>query len=203
MQKKLYCSPDKKLCGVCAGFADYINIDPTLVRLAVVLIGLVTAVLPALVVYFIVALVIPKAPDNYYQLFNNTSRRLTKGHDKKISGVCSGFAERLDIDPTIVRLLFVFFVLLFGSGFAFYIACAVIMPKCDDFYSQPYNCPPYGAPGQPPYENPNGQPYQQPYTYPNGQPYQQPNQPPFENPDGPYNAPQNGQPFDGQNPNQM
>ena len=33
MQKKLYCSPDKKICGVCGGIAEYFNIDATLVRL--------------------------------------------------------------------------------------------------------------------------------------------------------------------------
>ena len=112
MKKKLYCSPDKKLCGVCAGVADYFNIDPTLVRLVVVLIALVTAIIPTLIVYLIIAIVIPNAPENYYQLFNNTSRRLTKGHDKKISGVCSGFAEWFDIDPTVVRVLFVLFAFL-------------------------------------------------------------------------------------------
>jgi phage shock protein C len=30
-------------------------------------------------------------------------RRLTKGHDRIIGGVASGFAEYLDLDPTIVR----------------------------------------------------------------------------------------------------
>lgn len=33
MKKRLYCSKtDKKLCGVCAGVADYFGIDPTIVR---------------------------------------------------------------------------------------------------------------------------------------------------------------------------
>lgn len=163
MKKKLYCSPDKKLCGVCAGVADYFNIDPTLVRLAVVLIALVTAIIPTLIVYLIIAIVIPNAPENYYQLFNNTSRRLTKGHDKKISGVCSGFAEWFDIDPTVVRVLFVLFAFLFGSGFTFYIACMIIMPRCDDFSGQPY----YGS--QPPYGNPNQPPHQQYQQDGNGQ----------------------------------
>ena len=30
-------------------------------------------------------------------------RRLTKGHDRIIGGVASGFAEYLDLDPTLVR----------------------------------------------------------------------------------------------------
>lgn len=36
--KKLYHSEtDRKICGVCAGVAEYFNIDPTLVRLGMVL----------------------------------------------------------------------------------------------------------------------------------------------------------------------
>ena len=31
--KKLYKSNNKKICGVCAGVAEYFNIDPTIVRL--------------------------------------------------------------------------------------------------------------------------------------------------------------------------
>ena len=40
----------KMLCGVCSGLADYFNIDPTLVRLAWVLLGFIalTAVIIAL-----------------------------------------------------------------------------------------------------------------------------------------------------------
>ena len=36
MEKRLYCSPEKKLCGVCGGIADYFGIDPSIVRLIVV-----------------------------------------------------------------------------------------------------------------------------------------------------------------------
>jgi len=39
-QKKLYRSnTNKMICGVCAGVSDYINIDPTVVRLLWVLFG--------------------------------------------------------------------------------------------------------------------------------------------------------------------
>ena len=31
--KKLYKSNNKKICGVCAGIAEYFDIDPTIVRL--------------------------------------------------------------------------------------------------------------------------------------------------------------------------
>ncbi len=39
-RKRLYRNVnDKMLCGVCSGLADYFNIDPTLVRLAWVVLG--------------------------------------------------------------------------------------------------------------------------------------------------------------------
>ena len=41
-RKRLYRNVnDKMLCGVCSGLADYFNIDPTLVRLAWVLLGFI------------------------------------------------------------------------------------------------------------------------------------------------------------------
>ncbi len=58
--KKLYKkSSDKKLCGVCSGLADYFNTDKSLVRLLFVLVAFMTAVLPCLVLYIVVAIVLP------------------------------------------------------------------------------------------------------------------------------------------------
>ena len=65
MKKKLYCSPDKKICGVCAGLADYFGIDPTIMRFIVGEIAFFTAILPAFIVYLIMAIVIPQAPADY------------------------------------------------------------------------------------------------------------------------------------------
>ena len=39
-QKRLYRSRDSRmLCGVCGGVAEYFNVDPTLIRLGMVLLG--------------------------------------------------------------------------------------------------------------------------------------------------------------------
>lgn len=56
--------------------------------------------------------------------------------DKKLAGVCAGFAKYLGIDPTIVRLLFVFFVLWAGTGILAYIICALVIPEePEDIYT--------------------------------------------------------------------
>ena len=47
------------LCGVCAGFAEYLNIDVTLVRLLMVLLGLTSI---GVVFYIIAAVVMPEKP---------------------------------------------------------------------------------------------------------------------------------------------
>jgi len=47
--------------------------------------------------------------------------------DKMICGVCGGIGEYLNIDPTVVRLLWVIFAFT-GVGFLAYIAAAIIMP---------------------------------------------------------------------------
>ena len=48
--------------------------------------------------------------------------------DKKISGVCGGIAEYMNVDSTIVRLVAVLLVFGCGSGLLAYIVAALIMP---------------------------------------------------------------------------
>lgn len=58
--RKLYrSSQDKMLCGVCGGIGEYLNVDPTLIRL-------VWAILACsgtgILVYFLAAVIIPQDP---------------------------------------------------------------------------------------------------------------------------------------------
>lgn len=48
--------------------------------------------------------------------------------DKKICGVCGGVAEYLNVDSTVVRLLWVLFTLMGGAGILAYIVAAFIIP---------------------------------------------------------------------------
>ena len=62
MNKKLYRSTtNKMLAGVCAGLAEYLNIDPTIVRVIWALVALSGA---GLLAYLICALIIPEKPSN-------------------------------------------------------------------------------------------------------------------------------------------
>lgn len=48
---------------------------------------------------------------------------------KMIAGVCTGLGEYLNIDVTIIRLLWVFFVLAAGTGILAYLLAAIIIPQ--------------------------------------------------------------------------
>ena len=57
-------------------------------------------------------------------------RRLYKSNtNKMLDGVCGGIAEYFDIDPTLVRLAWVLFCALGGSGFLAYIIAAILIPR--------------------------------------------------------------------------
>ena len=59
-------------------------------------------------------------------------KKLYKSNSQKmIAGVCGGIAEYLNLDPTLVRLIFVAISLLGGRGLLAYIIAAIIMPEED------------------------------------------------------------------------
>ena len=62
MDKKLYRNTNSKMiAGVCSGVAEYVNIDPTVVRLIWALVGLSGA---GILAYLVAALIIPEKPAN-------------------------------------------------------------------------------------------------------------------------------------------
>lgn len=50
---------NKMIAGVCAGIADYFDMDPTVVRALYVLLSVLSTGFPGLVVYIILAFVMP------------------------------------------------------------------------------------------------------------------------------------------------
>jgi len=58
----------------------------------------------------------------YKKIYRSSRNRI-------IAGVCGGLAEYLNIDPTIVRVLWVLFMGIGGSGILAYIICALIIPS--------------------------------------------------------------------------
>ena len=57
-------------------------------------------------------------------------KRLHRSNENKvIAGVCAGIAEYFDMDPTLIRLAWILFCALGGSGVLAYIVAALIIPR--------------------------------------------------------------------------
>jgi phage shock protein C len=61
MEKKLRRSKDQMIAGVCAGIAEYMGLDATLVRVGYVLLSILSAGFPGTLLYVILWLVMPKS----------------------------------------------------------------------------------------------------------------------------------------------
>lgn len=74
--KRLYRSrKDKKISGLCAGIAEYFNLDPTLIRFALLFLILVAGT--GLLLYIIGSIVVPEAPagdDSFVSYYEDHSR---------------------------------------------------------------------------------------------------------------------------------
>lgn len=71
----------------------------------------------------------------------NMNKKLYRSkNDRKISGVCAGIAMYFNIDPTIIRLLWVLISLFTGGfpGLLMYIACVFIIEEESDYLDVQY-----------------------------------------------------------------
>ena len=70
MQKKLYRSKsERKLAGVCSGLAEYLNIDPTIIRVIWAITSLFALV--GIIAYVVCAVIIPEEPEDYVTVTEN------------------------------------------------------------------------------------------------------------------------------------
>lgn len=58
----------------------------------------------------------------------NSKKLYRKPNDQMIVGVCSGLADYLGLDTTVVRLIFVLLFFLGGNGILIYIILWILMP---------------------------------------------------------------------------
>lgn len=128
--KKLYrCRWDKKVGGVCGGLGQYFRCDPTLIRLLFVFLCILTGAAPFLMLYLILWAVLPLGPSTYVEIPCKKLYRSMK--NRKIAGVCGGLAEYFNMDPTIVRVIYVIliFTTLIAPALFAYIVGAIIIPE--------------------------------------------------------------------------
>src|SRR5688572_30072035 len=87
-----------KAGGVCAGLAAHLNTDPTIVRLAWVILSIVPGMLIGGAVVYIAAWIL--MPVNELGRSAYLGKRLMRADDGWVAGVCGGIAEYLRIDST-------------------------------------------------------------------------------------------------------
>jgi phage shock protein C len=60
----------------------------------------------------------------------DASRKLYRStSNRQLAGVCGGLAEYFNLDPTLIRVLFIVLAVLGGSGVLLYLALWIIVPK--------------------------------------------------------------------------
>ncbi len=62
-------------------------------------------------------------------------KKLKRSKDRKIAGVAGGIAEYLNVDPVIIRALFLFLIFFGGSGIILYFVLLLIMPEDNEINS--------------------------------------------------------------------
>lgn len=144
--RRLTRSPQNgKIAGVCAGLAEYFDVDVTFVRVAWTVLSIVPgALIGGLIAYLAAWLVIPErigaAP------VASARKRLERSPvDRKIAGVCGGLAEYFDVDSTAVRLLWVVLTILPGAivcGLLAYVVAWVVMPLASSARSSTFQSAP-------------------------------------------------------------
>lgn len=125
---------DGKIAGVCAGLADYFEVDVVLIRAAWVVLSIVPgAIIGGVLAYLGAWLVMPEATE---QASGPHGRRLTRSAtDKKIAGICGGLAEYFGVDATPIRLLWIILSILCGAiigGVIAYLIAWIIIPRAPE-----------------------------------------------------------------------
>ena len=55
---------------------------------------------------------------------------------RKVAGVCGGIAEYINVDPTVVRLLWILLIFCAASGILAYLIAAIIMPSESEVFAK-------------------------------------------------------------------
>jgi phage shock protein PspC (stress-responsive transcriptional regulator) len=119
-----------KIAGVCAGIADYFDVDVTLVRALWLALSIVPgAIVGGVIAYVLAWIVMPEGQATRSVVGRRLMRSTT---DVKIAGVCGGIADYFGVDATPVRVLWIVLSVLPGAilgGLLAYLAAWLIVPK--------------------------------------------------------------------------
>jgi len=124
---------DRVFGGVLGGFAEYTEVDLTVVRLIFVLVTIFTGIIPGVIAYIVAWVVIPQASAPAANLSAPTGRRLMRSvSDRRLGGVCGGLGEFLGVDSTVIRLVWALLSIVPGAivgGIVAYIIAWMVIPE--------------------------------------------------------------------------
>src|SRR5262245_4922808 len=123
-------SSEGRIAGVCAGLAEYFEVDVTLVRVGWVVLSIVPGGIVGGLLAYLAAWVV--MPDDRTAAVHVAGKRLARSMtDRKLGGVCGGLAEYLDTDATVVRLIWAIAAVIPGCivlGIAAYVIAWFVIP---------------------------------------------------------------------------
>ena len=122
---------DGKLAGVCAGIARYLDTDPTVVRLAWLVLSVVPGfIVGGLIAYAAAWMLMPVEHGDAPGISVRQLQRSTA--DRKVAGVCGGLAEFFGVDSTLVRIAAIVLAIYPGAiicGVLVYLIAWFVMPS--------------------------------------------------------------------------
>lgn len=124
--KRLYRDQKRKILGgICAGLANYFNIDALWIRLIFALLTFAYGV--TFIAYIIMWILVPgsydlEEPSVGKKMFRDPERKV-------IGGVSGGVAAYLGIDLILVRVLFIILAIAGGMGLFVYIVLWIVLPE--------------------------------------------------------------------------
>ena len=125
-------SASGRIGGVCAGLAEYLEADVTFIRLAWVVLSIVPGVFVGGFLAYLGAWIVMPDSSAPGTTGDASTKRLTRSAtDRKIAGVCAGLADYVNVDPTIVRVVWIVLTVVPGVivlGIAAYLVAWFIMP---------------------------------------------------------------------------
>ncbi len=131
--KRLYRDNKRKLLGgVASGIANYFSIDPVWIRLGFIVllfdVFITFSVSPiAFIAYIILWITVPGS--DVLEEDKSLKKLYRNPEGKVIAGVSQGLAKFLNVDITVVRILFVLSIFLVGTGLLVYVVLWIILPE--------------------------------------------------------------------------
>lgn len=124
---------NRVLAGVANGLAVYLNADVSLVRILFLLTTFFFAGF-GLILYLVLWIALPET-DERYDAASNDKEKLKRNHklyrdvdEKVMGGVASGIAAYIQVDPLVIRLLFILALFWGGFGIIAYLILWIAMP---------------------------------------------------------------------------